>query len=117
MVGGVGGSQEVGEEERGMVAEARPAVERHRGVTYEAFEPLEMKTQVVAGTNYFVKVRAAGAGARALTSSPAAMRVAVALRGGAIADQAAPAVTLWSPCATRTFTRCCWNLRQQAGLF
>jgi hypothetical protein len=65
MVGGVGEARAVGEAESGMVAEAQPAVERHRGVTYEAFEPLEMKTQVVAGTNYFVKVRAAGAGDRA----------------------------------------------------
>lgn len=45
-----------------MVREVRPLVEQHRGVSFETFEPLEVKTQVVAGTNYFIKVKASAAG-------------------------------------------------------
>jgi len=45
-----------------MVREVQQYVEKYKSVTYESFEPVEMRTQVVAGTNYFIKVKASAAG-------------------------------------------------------
>ena len=52
----------VGEEEAAMVREMKPYVEKYKSVTFESFEPVEMRTQVVAGTNYFIKVKTSAAG-------------------------------------------------------
>jgi hypothetical protein len=86
MVGGVGSVREVDQAEAAMVETIKPYVEKYKKVTYEAFVPVEVKTQVVrydtplllcmlhvaqhsfsdehnasiqvvAGTNYFVKVQ------------------------------------------------------------
>ena len=89
MVGGLGAAAQMGEEEVAilharastadvigicgnslactiaqvaMVREVQQYVEKYKSVTYESFEPVEMRTQVVAGTNYFIKVKASAAG-------------------------------------------------------
>ena len=63
MVGGLAAAAPVGEAEVAMVREMQQHVEKYKGVAYESFEPVEMRTQVVAGTNYFIKVKATAAGA------------------------------------------------------
>ena len=62
MAGGLGDALAVGEEEAAMVREMKPYVEKYKNVTFESFEPVEMRTQVVAGTNYFIKVKTSAAG-------------------------------------------------------
>jgi hypothetical protein len=62
MAGGLGDALAVGEEEAAMVREMKPYVEKYKNVTFESFEPVEMRTQVVAGTNYFIKVKTLVAG-------------------------------------------------------
>jgi len=62
MAGGLGDALAVGEEEAAMVREMKPYVEKYKSVTFESFEPVEMRTQVVAGTNYFIKVKTSAAG-------------------------------------------------------
>ena len=62
MAGGISEAKAVGDVEGRMVHDVRQFVEQHRGVSFETFEPLEVKTQIVAGTNYFIKVKTSAAG-------------------------------------------------------
>eukprot|EP00670_Eutreptiella_braarudii_P006212 CAMPEP_0174285428 /NCGR_PEP_ID=MMETSP0809-20121228/8764_1 /TAXON_ID=73025 ORGANISM="Eutreptiella gymnastica-like, Strain CCMP1594" /NCGR_SAMPLE_ID=MMETSP0809 /ASSEMBLY_ACC=CAM_ASM_000658 /LENGTH=97 /DNA_ID=CAMNT_0015381215 /DNA_START=28 /DNA_END=321 /DNA_ORIENTATION=+ len=57
MPGGVGGAQPMTEEVSTMVVALRSATETSAGVEFAVFEPIQYSTQVVAGTNYFVKVK------------------------------------------------------------
>ncbi|XP_064629085.1 cystatin-B-like [Lineus longissimus] len=55
--GGTGEQHAAGEEECKIVAELKGDVEKRTGKSYSTFEAVAVKTQVVAGTNYFIKVR------------------------------------------------------------
>ena len=57
MCGGFGEAKEVDETTTGIVTDIKPAVEEKLGKTFTKFEPVSFKTQVVAGTNYIVKVK------------------------------------------------------------
>ena len=61
LVGGPGGLKEVDETIQGIVAkieaEIKQKVGEKLGAEPGAIKPLGYKTQVVAGTNYFIKVR------------------------------------------------------------
>lgn len=57
MCGGFGGAKPVDDTIVGVCNEVKSHVENHLGKTFQTFEPVSYKTQVVAGTNYKVKVR------------------------------------------------------------
>jgi len=57
MPGGTGALKPADDHIRTICAEVRPAVENSANAKFEEFEPVSYKSQVVAGTNYFVKVK------------------------------------------------------------
>mmetsp|Transcript_27141 Transcript_27141/g.31312 ORF Transcript_27141/g.31312 Transcript_27141/m.31312 type:complete len:96 (+) Transcript_27141:36-323(+) len=56
MAGGFGGAKEVDTEFKDWVTGFKGAAETKSGETFEKFDALKYKSQVVAGTNYWVKV-------------------------------------------------------------
>lgn len=56
VTGGLGSAKEANPKISEIVQKIKPALESKSGKTFESLEPLSYKTQVVAGTNYFVKV-------------------------------------------------------------
>ena len=57
MCGGFGAVKEAGEETVNLCNEIKPHVEAHLNSTFETFEPVHYKSQVVNGTNYSIKVK------------------------------------------------------------
>ena len=57
MCGGFGGVKQADDTVIAICNEVKSHVENHIGQTYQTFEPVSYKTQVVAGTNYLIKVR------------------------------------------------------------
>eukprot|EP00291_Cryptomonas_curvata_P016016 CAMPEP_0172151442 /NCGR_PEP_ID=MMETSP1050-20130122/231_1 /TAXON_ID=233186 /ORGANISM="Cryptomonas curvata, Strain CCAP979/52" /LENGTH=101 /DNA_ID=CAMNT_0012819547 /DNA_START=9 /DNA_END=314 /DNA_ORIENTATION=- len=56
MAGGCGESQSADAEIQALVDSVKPFVESSKSVSYTKFEAVSFRAQVVAGTNYFVKV-------------------------------------------------------------
>ena len=56
MVGGFGDAISPDEDAKAVLASVKGAVETKQGKAYTTFDPIHMKTQVVAGTNYMFKV-------------------------------------------------------------
>ncbi|XP_063812897.1 cystatin-B-like [Pseudophryne corroboree] len=57
MVGGLGKSKPADEALQTLCDQVRPEVEAREGRTFSTFTAVECKTQVVSGTNYFIKVQ------------------------------------------------------------
>ncbi|GFS43445.1 hypothetical protein TNIN_317391 [Trichonephila inaurata madagascariensis] len=57
MVGGVGETKEPDENIRQIARQVKDAVQSQTGLLFEEFEPIKYKSQLVNGTNYFIKVR------------------------------------------------------------
>jgi len=57
LAGGWNESSELSQEEYTMVVELQPQVHEHAGKEFHHFHPIAIKKQVVAGTNFFVKVQ------------------------------------------------------------
>ena len=60
MLGGPSAAKPADDTIRQIVNEIRPKVEETLNATYTIYEPVSYKTQVVAGTNFFVKVKVDG---------------------------------------------------------
>ena len=58
--GGTSDARPLSAEEAKMVKDLKAEVEKSAGETYGSFTPHSVKTQVVAGTNYFAKVDVGG---------------------------------------------------------
>ena len=58
--GGTGAARPLDAEEVKMVTDLKAEVEKSAGATFTTFTPHSVKTQVVAGTNYFAKVDVGG---------------------------------------------------------
>ncbi|KAL5264695.1 hypothetical protein ACHWQZ_G005691 [Mnemiopsis leidyi] len=58
--GGTGDIKPADDDIKALCAQVKGAVEDHAKKSYAVFEPHSYKTQVVAGTNYFVKVKVDG---------------------------------------------------------
>ncbi|XP_071617719.1 cystatin-B-like [Heliangelus exortis] len=56
LCGGVGATQPATGETQKIVDEVKNQLEEKVGKTFDVFTAVEFKTQVVAGTNYFIKV-------------------------------------------------------------
>lgn len=56
-VGGLGGAREKDDEVVAVVEKIKPDFEQKTAKQYKSLEVIHYKTQVVAGRNYFVKVR------------------------------------------------------------
>ncbi|GFT47768.1 hypothetical protein NPIL_358101 [Nephila pilipes] len=57
MVGGVGEIKEPDENIRQITRQVKDEVQSKTGLLFEEFEPIKYKSQLVNGTNYFIKVR------------------------------------------------------------
>jgi cystatin-A/B len=57
MCGGFGGVKNADDTVVAICNEVKSKVENHLGQNFQTFEPVHYKTQVVAGTNYLIKVR------------------------------------------------------------
>ncbi len=57
MCGGFGNDRQPDDEVRAILNEIKPHVESKLNATYTDFEPLSYQTQVVAGTNFLIKVK------------------------------------------------------------
>ena len=57
MCGGFGSSRPADDNVKAMATEMKPKVEQALGKTYTQFEAVSFTTQVVAGTNYKIKVK------------------------------------------------------------
>lgn len=57
MTGGIGEVKEATEEVQSLLDQVKSDVEEAGGKTFETFTAVSFKTQVVAGVNYFVKVK------------------------------------------------------------
>ena len=57
MCGGFGNSRPADDTAKALALEMKPKVERTLGTTYTQFEAVQFTTQVVAGTNYKIKVK------------------------------------------------------------
>ncbi|XP_003746344.1 stefin-C [Galendromus occidentalis] len=57
VLGGLGETKEVSDDVRDLTEKVRAEAEEKAGKKFEVFEPVKYKTQVVAGTNYFIKVK------------------------------------------------------------
>ncbi|KAG8450061.1 hypothetical protein GDO86_002615 [Hymenochirus boettgeri] len=58
--GGLGGSQTADSEVQGICDQMKGEFLKQSGVNASVFKAIEYKTQVVAGTNYFIKVHLGG---------------------------------------------------------
>ena len=56
-LGGFGGAKDANDEVKVLAKEFKPEVEKALGATYSVFEAVKYVTQVVAGTNYKIKVK------------------------------------------------------------
>ena len=54
--GGVGNESPVDDNVRDLVVNLKSDIEEKAGAHFSTFEPVSFATQVVAGTNYFVKI-------------------------------------------------------------
>ena len=57
MCGGFTGARDADDEVKAMAKELKAQTEEKLGATYSEFEAVSFKTQVVAGTNYLIKVK------------------------------------------------------------
>ncbi|KAL3882918.1 hypothetical protein ACJMK2_029220 [Sinanodonta woodiana] len=57
MCGGMGGEMEPNEKVHSMIAELQDEIEKRTGKNYAAFTALKYASQLVAGTNYFIKIK------------------------------------------------------------
>ena len=57
MCGGFGGARPADDEVKELVKSVKPKVEAKANNTYNVFEAVNFTTQVVAGTNFLVKVK------------------------------------------------------------
>ncbi len=57
MCGGFGNSRPADDKVKALALEMKPKVEQALGTTYTQFEAVQYTTQVVAGTNYKIKVK------------------------------------------------------------
>ena len=57
LCGGTGANKVADDHIKEVCSQIKSAVETHAAKSYATFEPVAYKTQVVAGTNYFVKVK------------------------------------------------------------
>ena len=57
MCGGFGNVKNADDTVVAICNQVKSQVESHLNQTYQVFEPVHYKTQVVAGTNYLIKVR------------------------------------------------------------
>ena len=57
MCGGFGNSRPADDKVKALAKEMKPKVESALGATYSEFEAVSYTTQVVAGTNYKIKVK------------------------------------------------------------
>ena len=57
MCGGFTGDRDADDEVKALAQEMKAATEAKLGATYSEFEAVKFKTQVVAGTNYLIKVK------------------------------------------------------------
>ena len=60
MVGGFGDAQEAEDNVKALAKGMKEKAEAALGETYGEFEAVKFKTQVVAGTNYLIKVKVGG---------------------------------------------------------
>jgi len=60
MLGGFGDAKPADDEVKKVVNETKADVEKKLGTTFNVFEPVCYKTQVVAGVNYLVKIKVDG---------------------------------------------------------
>ena len=58
--GGCTDARDLTADEKTMVTGLKEAIEAKAGGKFETFEPVSVRTQVVAGTNYFVKINVGG---------------------------------------------------------
>jgi hypothetical protein len=56
VVGGLGDAKQIDDHSRNAAHAVKAAAEQKTGKTFDTYEPVQYKSQVVAGTNYFVKV-------------------------------------------------------------
>ncbi|KAM6309817.1 cystatin-B-like isoform 2-T2 [Podargus strigoides] len=56
LCGGTAAARPATEETQQIAEEVKPQIEEKEGKTFDVFTAVEFKTQVVAGTNYFIKV-------------------------------------------------------------
>jgi cystatin-A/B len=57
MCGGFGNARDADDKVKALAKEVKPEVEKALGATYSQFEAVKFTTQVVAGTNYKIKVK------------------------------------------------------------
>ena len=57
LCGGASSSKPADEDIKQICTEIREEAEKHADKKFDIFEPVEYKSQVVAGTNYFIKVK------------------------------------------------------------
>ena len=57
MCGGFGNAKPADDKVKALALEMKPKVEQALGATYTEFEAVQYTTQVVAGTNYKIKVK------------------------------------------------------------
>lgn len=55
--GGFTDSKPINDEVREIADNIKPEIENKLNVSYETYEPIAYKTQVVAGTNYLIKIK------------------------------------------------------------
>ena len=57
LCGGFGNARDADDKVKALALEMKPEVEKALGATYGTFEAVKFTTQVVAGTNYKIKVK------------------------------------------------------------